>query len=58
MIQALENIKEIRSRNNDLWMAILDIALRVDPDQTRSILREIQINDRAVTAKLEDILSR
>ena len=55
MIDALEEIKQIRARSNDLWMCILDIALRVDPETTKSLLREIKVNDRAISAKLDDI---
>ena len=55
MIDALEEIKQIRARSNDLWMSILDIALRVDPETTKSLLREIKVNDRAISAKLDDI---
>jgi hypothetical protein len=36
-------------------MTILDIALRVDPETTKALLREIKVNDRAISAKLDDI---
>jgi hypothetical protein len=56
MIDALMEIKEIRAHNNDLWMTILDIALRVDPTHVKEILRQIKRNDSMIVAKMNRII--
>lgn len=44
----LTEITNIRSRNNDLWMSILQIALECQPEYTREIIRKISKNDKEV----------
>jgi hypothetical protein len=50
----LKEIAKIRVKNNDLWMKILDIALRSNPQETKSVLCQIRRNDVAVT----DLMAR
>ena len=45
----LEQIKQIRTKNNDLWMEIVDLALRMAPHETKALLRDIRSNDEAVS---------
>lgn len=52
----LEKIKEKRASNNELWMLVLDIALRCAPEETKSILRGIRSNDLDIS-KLTGVLS-
>jgi hypothetical protein len=44
-----------RGRNNGLWMRLLEIALRSAPKETKVVLREINMNDRAISELLEKI---
>lgn len=51
----VDQIQDIRTKNNVLWMDILRVALRRAPAETRRLLTEITANDRRVsrlTAKL------
>ena len=48
-------ITAIRARNNDLWMRLLEIALESAPDETKSVLRQINENDRAVSGLLGEL---
>ena len=56
MRKELEEIKKIRVSNNDLWLAILDIALRVDPERTKDLLAQIRQNDTMVAEITQDIV--
>lgn len=56
MRKELEEIKKIRVSNNDLWLAILDIALRVDPEHTKDVLQQIRQNDRDITEYMLEIV--
>jgi hypothetical protein len=56
MRERLEEIKYIRSRNNDLWMEILEIALTHAPDETRAVLRHIRIGDMLVSKQVGKLL--
>lgn len=55
MSEDLEAIREIRARNNDLWMSIVAIALETAPKQTKELLRQINLNDRAINDILRDL---
>ena len=56
MDDALKEIKKTRARNNDLWMEILDVALRCSPVVTKRILAQINANDQAVSSLLKEIV--
>ncbi len=48
----LDHVTEIRVRNNDLWMAILAIALKSDPEHTKEIMKAIARNDADITMEM------
>lgn len=56
MREELEYISRVRVRNNDLWMTILDIALRKDPEATKAILAQIKQNDLLITQFEQEII--
>lgn len=51
----LDSVTEIRVRNNDLWMGILAIALKADPEHTKELIRAIAKNDAAITMEMTGI---
>lgn len=53
--ERLNEVRDIRTQNNDIWMSILEIALMAAPETTRIILRDINKNDSKVTALLTEI---
>jgi hypothetical protein len=56
MRDEFKEIRKIRVQNNDLWMEILDIALRHAPTETKKVLKSIRANDLLVTQHLGDIV--
>jgi hypothetical protein len=52
---ALEEVKAIRVKNNDLWMRILEVALESNPERTKKIMRKINENDEKITAKFKEM---
>ena len=56
MRKELEEIAKIRLDNNTLWMCIMDIALRVDPEKTKEILAQIRCNDTLITKITQGIV--
>jgi hypothetical protein len=56
MRKELEEIAKIRVHNNDLWLGLLDIALRVDPEKTKEILAAIRCNDTLITKITQGIV--
>jgi hypothetical protein len=52
----LEEIARIRVDNNALWISLLDIALRVDPEKTKEILAQIRCNDTLITKITQGIV--
>lgn len=53
--QALDTVSDIRRKNNDLWMAILGIAIESQPERTRDLIKQISNNDKEVTKWLERV---
>ena len=56
MHKKLEEIRDIRIKSNLLWMSIMDIALRKDPEATKAILAEIRLNDLMITECEQEIV--
>ena len=56
MRKELEEIARIRVDNNALWISLLDIALRVDPEKTKEILAQIRCNDTLITKITQGIV--
>lgn len=52
---SIDAITKIRVRNNDLWMEILEVALRSSPEETRDIIRRIAYNDALVVKEFKKI---
>ena len=51
----IDEIFRIRIKNNNPWKALMEIALEAEPELTREVLREINGNDRAISALLEKL---
>ena len=49
MADLIDQIGAIRTRNNGYWMELLRLALEVDPERAKAILRQIQECDTEVT---------
>jgi len=45
-------IEETRRHNNGLWMELLRIALEKAPEETRTVLRQINQNDRFIADQM------
>jgi len=56
MKEELQEIRQIRVKNNDLWLSILEIALRRAPDETKEVLNEIRLNDLMITEIVGEII--
>lgn len=56
MKEQLQEIRQIRVKNNDLWLSILEIALRRAPDETKEVLNEIRLNDLMITEIVGEII--
>lgn len=57
-MKELDIIKDIRIKNNDLWMDILRIALEARPEQTKMVLRQIKNNDKEISRNVGEIIRK
>lgn len=48
----IDTIEEVRRTNNHLWMQLLRIAMEKAPDETKTILRQINLNDRYIADQM------
>lgn len=53
--QIIKQIGDIRSKNNILWMHILEIALENAPTETQRVLTAINDNDRVISVLVADL---
>jgi len=51
----VDDIRYIRTKNNVLWLRLLEIAIESAPDETKKVLREINSNDRTICELLEKL---
>lgn len=49
----IQQIADIRENNNRLWMQVLKIAVNAAPAETKSVLQQINHNDKAVSGLVE-----
>lgn len=56
MTDHILEITRIRARNNGLWMAILELALKHAPTQTKQLLADIHLNDRKISDHVAEII--
>ncbi len=51
----IDKIELIRTRNNKLWMDLLRLAVKSNPEKARDILKKITENDKEITPWLSRI---
>ncbi len=49
------SISIARMANNGLWLALLELALKAAPEETKIVLRQINANDIAISAMLGEL---
>lgn len=53
--QLINEMQSIREKNNGNWMDLVRLAMKVAPEEARSILAKIVEHDKNVVAILEDL---
>jgi len=53
--QIINNIRDIRYKNNIHWMSILEIALEHAPAKTKRVLTAINDNDRDISYLISEL---
>lgn len=51
----VDEIFDIRVKNNVPWKRLMEIALKHAPEETKAVLRDINANDRAVSDLLGEL---
>lgn len=47
--EVINDIQKVRTKNNELWMQLLRIAMQNDPEQTKHIMKKIRSNDLKIS---------
>lgn len=55
-IKYVREITEVRAMNNCLWMAVLEIALKTNPLETKKVLKKILDNDTRINERLKKLV--
>ena len=50
----IAQIRLLRRKNNDLWMGVVALSMRVAPKQARALFRRIEKNDQKITAAIRE----
>ncbi len=53
--ELIDQIQEIRAKNNVAHVSLLRLAFEVAPERARAIVAEIVANDKAITALDEEL---
>jgi hypothetical protein len=48
--EVINDIQKVRTKNNELWMQLLRIAMQNDPEQTKHIMKKIRNNDLKISS--------
>lgn len=48
--KVFKEIENIRKKNNKQWMSLMRIAFDAAPDQSRIVLKQINVNDKKISA--------
>jgi hypothetical protein len=51
----INEITQVRSRNNFLWMSLLTLAMKAKPKEAKKILQAINENDKEISGWLEKL---
>ena len=54
-IKLVNQIQNIRSKNNKNWMDLLRIALKYSPKKSSIVLKKININDKKISALFDEL---
>jgi hypothetical protein len=53
--EIIDRVRTIRRNNNDLWMRLLEIAIEHAPVEAKTVLRQINVNDLAVSGLIGEL---
>lgn len=53
--QLINDIEQVRSANNKLWLSIIRVGLQCAPAQAKAILRDINANDKKISELVEKL---
>ena len=45
----IKQIENTRKKNNKYWMKLLEIAFRYAPQESKKVMRQININDKKIS---------
>ena len=48
-LKIVNQVKQIRTKNNTCWMELLKLALEYAPEKAKKVLKEINKNDKQIT---------
>jgi hypothetical protein len=51
----INEITQVRSRNNFLWMSLLTLAMKAKPKEAKAILAKINKNDKEISKCLRKL---
>ena len=54
-LNLINQIENIRKKNNKYWMDLLRLALKVSPKKAKGILKNININDKKISSLLRKL---
>ncbi len=54
-LEIIDEIEKIRSKNNINWMNILRLAFKNSPEEARSIISKINIDDQRISSLLKKL---
>lgn len=57
-LEVIDEIEAVRARNNKNWMDLLRLAYRLAPEEAGVIVRDILVQDAAVSALGQELVAK
>ena len=54
-MKLIDQMEDIRKKNNTNWMDIVRLAMRLDPVETKKLIAQIVEHDKQIANVLEDL---
>ena len=54
-LKVIKEIEKVRAENNTYWMELLRIAITSNPKKSKTVIKQINLNDKKVSRLLSKI---
>jgi|TARA_B110000503_G_scaffold133572_1_gene211305 hypothetical protein len=57
-LKIIDQIQNVRSKNNKYWMDVLRLAFKFAPDQASKLMKKINVNDQKISKLVKKLSNK